>query len=180
MPTWTELRTDFEATREALRSYRLDYQWGAAGTHYRLAGGGSSHSTRRFEVLASIAGAKLAELPRDAVDQIVLHADTPIEMWYEALRRHSGAFEAGFIALQTEAGEADGNIYTGSLSLPAEASAVLALRYSALPQGTVSSEQPATYLARVDRFLRSEAERRGYLWLFVAFVISVILAALAL
>jgi len=180
VPTWTELRSDFESTREPLRFYRLDYQWGAAGTYYRLAGGGSSHATRRFEVLASIAGAKLAELPRDAVDEIVLHAETPVEKWYEALRRHSGAFESGLIAQQTEAGRADGNIYTGSVSLPAEASAVLALRFSALPEVTASSKQPTSYFARVNRFLRSEAEQRGYLWLLVAFVVGTVLAVLAL
>lgn len=181
MPTWNELRAEFEATREALRHSRLDYQWGAAGIHYRLAGGPSSPATRRFEILASIAGSKLADLPEGTVVSSVFQAESPKAMWYEALRYHSGSFELGFVGQQTdESGNHQGNIYTGTQYLPAEASALLALQYSAVPEDPASNAHPPTILARVNVFLRNEAEQRGYLWLFVGFVVTVVIGALAL
>lgn len=181
MAEWSELKAEFEALRDAMRFYRLDYQWGSAGIYYRLAGGGSSHATRRFEVLADIAGQKLLELPEGTLQQAVLQAPDASSRWHEALRYHSGAFEFGFMGKQTDEAGADlGNIYTGTLNLPAESSALLCLQFSSLPVVTPVTPGKAGALARVNKFLHREAEQRGYLWLFVGFVVSVVLAVLAL
>lgn len=181
MAEWSELKAEFEALREALRFYRIDYQWGAAGIHYRLAGGGSSHATRRLEVLADIAGRKLLDLPEGTLQPAVIQASDASSRWYEALRYHSGAFEFGFVGKQTDEAGADlGNIYTGTLNLPAEESALLCLQFSSLPVATSVTPGRFGALARVNQFLHREAEHRGYFWLFVGFVVSVVLAVLAL
>ena len=180
MADWSELKAEFEALRDALRFYRLDYQWGAAGTYYRLAGGGSSHVTRRFEVLSDIAGRKLLELPEGTLQLAVLQASDASSRWHEALRYHTGAFEFGFMGKQTdEAGSDLGNIYTGTLRLPAESSALLCLRFSSLPVVPPPPSKTGA-VARVNRFLHQEAEKRGYFWLVVGFVVSAVLAVLAL
>lgn len=183
MSDWSQLRTEFETLREPLRLYRLDYQWGAAGIYYRLAGGSSSHATRRFEILSDIASHKLLELPEGTVSQAVLDAPNPASRWYETLRHHSGAFEFGFVGKQTdEAGTDHGNIYTGTLSLPAESSALVCLKFSSLSVTTPTSvsKNSKTVWSRVNMFLKKEAEHRGNLWLVLGFVIMAILAALAL
>lgn len=180
---WAELRTEFEALREALCFYRLDYQWGAAGTYYRLAGGGRSHAIRRFEVLSEIAGRKLQELPPESLNSGVLAAPNAISRWYESLRYHSGAFETGTVGMQRDdAGNDMGGIYTGGVSLPAESSAVVCLQFSALSRAepTFTTTKSHSLLARINGFLKQEAEHRGYFWLIVGFVITVALATLAL
>lgn len=184
MSDWSKLRAEFEVLRDALRFYRLDYQWGDAGVYYRLAGGGSWHATRRFEILADIAGRKLQELPEGTVVQAVLDASDPASRWYEALRHYSGTFEFGFVGIQTDdAGTDHGNIYTGTLSLPAESSALVCLQFSNLPATVVptpSAEGAKTCWSRVNTFLKQEAEHRGYLWLVIGFFITAALAVLAL
>lgn len=131
MPTWSELQAQFDELRETLRLCRIDYQWGAAGIHYHVAGGGFSPSTKRFEALAEIAGAKLSDVPAGVIDASVFRAADSRARWYEALRYHSGAFRLAFIAQGQHNGDSDaGSIYTGSLAQPADASAVLALRLS--------------------------------------------------
>lgn len=183
---WLQLRSEFEALREPLRFTRLDYQWGAAGMHYRLAGGGSSNATRQFEVLAGIAGNQLVLLPAGAITEAVSGVHDAVSRWYEALREHSGAFEVGYVGIQTSAtGEDMGHIYTGTLNAPAESSALLCLKLSTVPVvqvpnvDAVSSEHRSV-LNRVEGYLKQEADRRGYLWLFIAFIITAVLAVLAL
>jgi hypothetical protein len=182
MAEWSELRTEFESLREALRFYRLDYQWGSAGTYYRLAGGGSSHATRRFELLSDIAGRKLLELPAETIGEAVLQAPDAISRWYEVLRHNAGAFEFGLVGTQTNyAGTNLGNIYTGTLSLPAESSALVCLQFSIVPAvATAAAENENTTLALVNRFLSREAEKRGYLWLVIGFIFTAALAMLSL
>jgi hypothetical protein len=135
MPTWCELDQQFQALSEPLRHHNLQYQWGAAGTHYHLSGGPASPASARFEVLARLAGSKLGELPDGVLHEPVLLDRPSIERWYEAIRYHSGAFEYNFSARQTDAAGNDlGGIYTGTVHRPASASAVLSLQFSQFDQ----------------------------------------------
>jgi hypothetical protein len=183
MYTWSQLQTEFDALREGLHFYRLDYQWGAAGTYYRLTGGSPSDATRRFAVLADIAGRKLQELPTGTLNEAVLETSDPAAQWYETLRYHSGAFEFGFAGKQKNDGGADlGNIYTGTLNHPADSSALVCLKFSCLPAVSQAAEVPnkKPIWARFNAFLKKEAENRRYLWLLISFIIMAVLAVLAL
>jgi len=180
---WAQLRTEFDGLRENMRFYRLDYQWGAVGTYYRLAGGGRSEATRRFEVLAGIAGRKLRELPPDSLNPAVHDESDAIAAWYEALRHHSGAFEIGIVGMQSDdAGNHMGNIYTGGVSQPAESSSLVCLQLSTIVQAAqvTNPATPRTAMSRVNVFFKREAEERGYIWLIIGFVVTFILGALAL
>jgi len=155
MPTWSELQAQFDELRETLRFYRIDYQWGAAGIYYRLAGGNVSPSTQRFEALAEIAGAKLSDIPRGVTDPAVLLAQNSRARWYEALRYHSGLFEMGFIGQQqNDGGAPSGSIYTGSVAQPAAASALLALRLSTHDAQTPLQTPSAEGATRYDKLIR--------------------------
>jgi hypothetical protein len=146
MPTWHELDEQFQVLGQALRHHRLQYQWGVAGIYYHLSGGPASPATARFEALATIAGAKIQQLPVGVVHDEVLQRPEHIERWYEAIRRRSGAFELGIFGEQAdEAGNNLGVIYTGSVNDPAHASAIVALQFSnydpAQPPGFVNVGQ---------------------------------------
>jgi hypothetical protein len=131
MPTWYELDPEFQALSEPLRHHNLQFQWGAAGTHYQLSGGAASPASARFEALARLAGAKLRELPDGVLHESVSASLSPSERWYEAIRHHSGAFEHGFVGQEVDsAGNDLGRVYTGSIHQPASASSVLALQLS--------------------------------------------------
>jgi hypothetical protein len=136
MPTWYELDQQFQALSESLRHHNLQFQWGAAGTHYHLSGGPASPAAARFEALAQLAGAKLQELPPGVLHEAVLVNRPPIERWYEAIRYHSSEFEYGVFGQQTDsAGNDLGGIYTGSVHQPGNASSVLALKFSQYDRG---------------------------------------------
>ncbi|MEM7218880.1 MAG: hypothetical protein AAF515_10990 [Pseudomonadota bacterium] len=137
MPTWEQLKSDFSNCSQELQFYRLDYQWGAAGVYYNLQGGPSFHATERFETLAAMAGSKLNTLPDGAIDPEVLTQPSDAERWYEALKRYTDGFEHGFVALQ----EDDGAIVTGTLHRPADASSVLALKFSSIPASLSKSNE---------------------------------------
>lgn len=179
---WLELRKEFEATTSGLSFHRIDYQWGAAGIYYQLTGGGSSNTTRRFEVLAEIGGSKLLELPDGTLRQEVVHIADPASRWYESLRYHSDAFEHSLIASQRgDAGEHLGNIYTGTVYHPAETSALQCLKFSIVPVGIVSPpEQRLGWLGRLNGALHKEAQQRGYLWLVLGTIVALALSAFAL
>lgn len=178
MPDWSELRKEFESLREDLRESRIDFQWGAAGTHYRLAGAISSHSKRQFEILADIAGKKLSELPEDSLEQSVLHAEGPTCRWYEAIRSF-GTFEFRSMGTQQdEAGNDCGKIYLGTIQAPAEVSALLCLHFSTMQRP--STEEVHSSWNRLNCFLMREAEARGYIWLVAVSIIGIALALLGL
>jgi hypothetical protein len=179
VPTWAELETNFRELVPALRFYRLDFQWGAAGTNYRIAGGGLSPQTRRFEVLAALAGEKLAELPRGHVAEIALQRRDPAEKWYEALKASSGMFELGFYGIQQDAdGTNRGTIYTGHIAQFPDASALLALQYSAVPQPQIVF--PQTRWSRLNRWLKLQRDQHGVFWAVVFAIVTILLAAIAL
>ena len=179
MPTWAELEANFRELVPALRFYRLDYQWGAAGTYYRIAGGGLSPQTRRFEVLAALAGDKLMELPRGHVAEIALQRPDPAEKWYEALKARSGMFELGFYGIQQDADGTDqGTIYTGHIAPFADASALLALQYSAAPQ--IQVPLPQTRWSQLNRWLELQKDQHGVFWAVIFAIITMLLGAIAL
>jgi hypothetical protein len=189
MPTWTELDQQFRELVTALQFTRLDFQWGAAGIYYRLAGGGVSDATRRFEALARIAGSKLSELPRGTLHEDVWQREAALERWYEALKHHSGAFEHGHFGSQHDAdGTFRGHIFSGHIQTPVTASGVLALELSAVP--IPAPQPPAVEQApveprrdlwsRINDRLAYEAEKRGRLWAVVATIAALVIAVLSL
>jgi hypothetical protein len=179
VPTWAELEANFRELTPALRFTRLDYQWGAAGTNYRIAGGGISPQTRRFEVLAALAGEKLTELPGGHVAEIALQRRDPAEKWYEALKASSGMFEVGVYGIQQDAdGTNRGTIYTGHIGPFTEASALLALQYSAVPRPQPAVSQ--TRLSRLNRWLKLQKEQHGILWAVIFAIVTILLGVIAL
>jgi hypothetical protein len=183
MYNWSKLQTEFDALSEGLKNYRVDYQWGVAGVIYRLAGGVSSDSTRRFKVLADIAGKKLQELPNGTLNKSVIDAPDPESQWYETLRHHSDAFKFGFVGHQTnDAGDNLGNIFTGSVDRPADSSALVCLKFSEFPTVTKPSEtaNKKTIVGQLNGFLKHEKERRGSLWFIIGFIIMATLTILSL
>lgn len=183
MATWSELETQFRELAPQMQFTRLDYQWGAAGTYYRVAGGAPIASTLRFEALSAIAGEVLAALPAGTVNDLVAMRREPQERWYEALRHHSGLFEHGLFGWQTdEAGNHRGNIYSGTIRSPIEASTLLALKLSAVrhtPQMTRAVERKGV-VQRINARITHEYTHRRPLWALVGFVILAILAVSAL
>jgi hypothetical protein len=134
---------------------------------------------RRFEVLAALAGGKLTDLPKGHVAEIALQSQDPAERWYEVLKASSGMFEIGVYGIQQDAdGNDQGTIYTGHIGPFAEASAILALQYSAVPQS-----QPAISLtrwSRLNRWLRQQQEQHGVFWAVIAAIVTIVLAVIAL
>lgn len=183
MPTWAELETQFRELTPPMRFIRLDYQWGAAGTYYRLAGGAPNASTLRFEALSAIAGEALADLPTGNLNDLVSMRRVPLERWYEALRHHSGLFENGFVGRQIdEAGNNRGSIYTGTIQNPTEASALLALRFSAIRPvpARIEAQAATSWIERVNARITREYTHRRALWALIGFLILAALAAAAL
>jgi len=178
MATWSELEAAFRELSAPLRFHRIDYQWGAAGEYWHLAGGPHTADAARFEILAAIAGAKLTEVPPETLQQEVWAAPTPAERWYQAVRYHSGQFGHLDMAWQLdEKGKEAGTLFSGSVQQPADASALVCLQLT-----TVSPRQqtqPAAQ-ASLNSWLAREAERRGYLWLVLGFIVMAVLAYLAI
>lgn len=179
---WLELKKEFENLSGELARHRIDYQWGAAGTYYLLTGASKSAATRKFEALIEISGRKLSEIPERVLTKGLRDLSDPVARWHEFTKQFSGAFEHNFVATQrSDTGYHMGNIYTGTVYNPAETSALLCLKLSSIPADTASEqEKNSALLARLNRFLHNEAEQRGYLWLVLGFVVTVVLAALAL
>jgi hypothetical protein len=180
MASWTELDQQFRELAPAMRGTRLDYQWGVAGTYYRLAGGGVSIATRRFEALAAIAGEKLQQFPAGVLHEDVLREE-PAERWYEALRHHTDSFKRDDLGMEyAEDGTLRGHIYTGLIQVPAEASGLLALNLSALPPPQRLRDIPSATrtgaFPGLNALLRRERETRGELWLVLAVLIGLVLA----
>lgn len=182
MLTWLELDEEFRALGQIWA--RLDYQWGAAGTYYRVAGQRNA-GTQRFEALAQIAGMKLSELPVGELHDDVMVRHAPEERWYEALKHHSASFEHGIVGIQSDSsGTHMGHIFSGHIQLPTAASSVLALKYSVLsaapPAVIESAPEKAGFGSGLNAWLAKERQRRGMIWIVGAGLAGIILAALAL
>jgi hypothetical protein len=187
MEKWIEIDAAFRELQPAIYFYRLDYQWGAAGVYYRLAGGGVNDCTRRFETLARIAGMKLSELPPGTLHQDVMTPDNPTERWYEALKHHAGSFQHELAATQVaDDGTPMGHIFSGTIYNVVSASGVLALQLStvpipaAAPPEPPAPPQPAGMWSRANGWLKREADERGLIWVVAGGIAGLVLAALAL
>jgi hypothetical protein len=127
MRAWSELEADFRALRgSGYDDARLDHQHGAAGEHWRLAGGATSQRIQRFEALARIAGMKLLEVPVVADWAEVPQERDPLVRWYRALTQVSGAYRVDTYGVQKdEHGNDAGIIYMGRVGSVYETSATL-------------------------------------------------------
>lgn len=117
MKNWIELEPRFRGLVPRLKHTRLDDQTGAAGEHWRLAGGYDREAERQFETLSVLAGRLLAKaiVGRSDIKSILEGSDPRIH-WYRALKAYSGSHETGFPAYQAnDAGENLGWIYSGSI-----------------------------------------------------------------
>jgi len=126
--TWKELGTAFRELEGGRTDARLDYQWGAAGEHWRIAATMSRSYVQQFEALARIAGSKILEVPGLGSDPMLAAERDPTTRWFRALVRMSGRFEHGLSATQLDdEGKPAGNIYGGTLHGLSDAAANLCL-----------------------------------------------------
>lgn len=132
MKSWLELESRFRNLAPNLRHYRLDAQWGAAGEHWRIAGGGSNPTTQEYELLASLGGELLGKVlkKKNEADQALLQITDPKLRWYNALKNKSPMFgHNGYAEQIKEDGGSAGFIFTGTVDNFAEASANLCLSF---------------------------------------------------
>jgi hypothetical protein len=117
MRKWSELEADFRALRaQSHDDGRLDHQYGAAGEHWRVAGGISRQQIQQFEALAQIAGQKILDNPAAACWPDVVEETDPMLRWYRALRHPFGAYTHQGYGRQTDqAGNDAGAIYLGRI-----------------------------------------------------------------
>lgn len=132
-PTWKELEYEFRQLAPSLGYSRVDAQWGDAGEHWRLAGGGDLFAQQRFEMVVRLAGTKIlyTGIVRDYPD--VLNEPNPVTRWYKAIRYIGGNFKFGFLGeMHDNDGNATGLIYTGSIDRVIEASSLLCYKLDGL------------------------------------------------
>lgn len=151
MLTWQDLEQKFHELEPPLRFARLDAQWGAAGEHWRVAGAPGPLETRRFEAVAALAGGKLRDsLIRTVSGPPELRAEgDPLICWYRGLSQLGGHLKHDFMATQLDdQGRPAGNIFTGTIDRPAEASAVFCLELATrLPEHEVTSGETVASVA---------------------------------
>jgi len=132
MRTWKEIGTAFRGLEGGRADARLDYQWGAAGEHWRIAATTSRSYVQQFEALAQMAGAKLFETSAVVSEPELAEESNATTRWYRALVRLSGRFEHGLFCTQVDdEGKSAGNIYTGTVSTVSEVAANLCLTLEA-------------------------------------------------
>lgn len=130
MDSWAKIEERFRTLVPVLRHQRLDVQWGAAGEHWSVTGGGSSSTKQQFELLASLAGKLLEQVinGNDELDQALRSTENPKVRWFKAMKAWSPEFSMDFYAKQmNEDGSSAGLIYGGSIPEVAEAAANLCL-----------------------------------------------------
>lgn len=179
---WLDLESRFRSLQPALAGYRLDYQWGSAGEHWHLQGGVHSMATTEFETLSALAGDLLLALPPQAVAPEALADPNPKHRWYLALWHHlTDKVPKHMVWEADEQGNKLGTIFTGSVEQPVHASAVLCLQFSTVPTPTsTQTVPPTTLVARLNHFIAREASERRALWALIAFLITLLVAILAL
>jgi hypothetical protein len=129
-PTWTDLEARFRALPPEVKWYRLDYQWGAAGEHWHLAGGAYNAAKKEFETLATIAGGLLSTLPTSSVAPEVLNEQNAEHRWYLALWHHMTPRVPDHMGVEMDGEQTIGRIFTGTVREPAHLSATLCLQFS--------------------------------------------------
>jgi hypothetical protein len=133
-PTWYELEQRFKDLEPALQYSRIDGQTGAAGEHWRIAGGASRDVQNRFNAVASLASLRLAlDFPQKVQEHSKIADEPDLAIrWYKALQYLAGRYEHGLILEQThDDGSSGGFLITGTIYKPAEASATLCLEMAA-------------------------------------------------
>ena len=134
MNSWLELEQRFRALAPALRHYRIDAQWGAAGDYWRIAGSASNPATTEYEILSTLAGQMLQRVLSQKVEseKALISIEDPKIRWYTALKLLSPSFGNNLYAEQVkEDGSSGGFIFTGTISSIGEASANLCLAFHA-------------------------------------------------
>lgn len=134
MKTWLELEERFKELQEPLRHYRLDIQWGSQGEYFNITGGPPNSYTRKFEVLAGVAGRFLERSVSEKSEPgtTLLKESNAALRWYRALKGLSGDFEHSDPArVLDDEGNFQGHIFFGSLHSVAQASANLCLKMHA-------------------------------------------------
>ncbi len=130
MNSWLDLELRFRNLVPALQHVRLDVQWGAAGEYWRLSGGGRTPASHEYEVLSGLGGRMLQRVLSESKEseRALLAIADPKERWFNLLKSESPFFGARSYGQQLhEDGTPAGFIYTGTISHPAEAAAVLCL-----------------------------------------------------
>jgi hypothetical protein len=144
MLNWIELEQHFRELDEALAYAFIDIQWGSSGEHWRLAGAASPSKKSRFEALSRLAGEhlKTSRLPSMLGLEGNLVETDPTILWYKALKQ-AGRLRRRNIAQEVdESGNAVGQIFTGYIDRPADASATLCLDLARLQGGTQNEPSP--------------------------------------
>jgi len=142
MRAWSELEADFRALRAAgYDDARLDHQHGAAGEHWRVAGGVSRQQIQQFEALVRMAGQKILEVPAAGDWPDVIEEHDPTVRWYRALQHVSGAYRfEGYGMQKDDDGNDAGAIYLGRIESLFVTSATLCTKLESLgttPHGRV-------------------------------------------
>ena len=135
-PTWFELEQRFRELEAPLQFMRIDGQTGAAGEHWRLAGGPSGDAGRRFHAVAAMASTRLfQDFPSEIRRFSELESESdPVIRWYKALQFIADRYEDYRYAEQiNDDGSSGGFIFTGSIDQPATASATLCLELASRP-----------------------------------------------
>lgn len=130
MKSWLEFEKRFRQIAAQLQDFRIDFQWGAAGEHWRLRGMLSSSLARQFEALAELAGKALQEcsIKYPELLSLISKEKEPKHAWYRALKELSKEFKTNLLASQQdEQGNFAGHIFSGNVMNIGEASANLCL-----------------------------------------------------
>jgi len=185
MVDWRELEREFRELEPKTGDMRIDYQWHEPSdptAYWHLAGGPDPIETRRFEVLAAVAGRLLEAIPTEYLGEGVGRDSDPTRRWYRALWKMTGPHGLPLYGTMTNDGEPAGEVYVGRIIRPAAQSAVLALQLGSLPTTTPSaaSTSEGGWLTRVNVALGGEAQKRGRVWTVAAVILGLLLAALAL
>jgi hypothetical protein len=128
MNTWLDLEARLRALAPSLQFARLDAQWGAAGDHWRVAGGADPVVRQQFELLCGVAGQFLDKVySSENPDQAALLAITnPKIRWYSLLKQFV-PFQNFFYGEQHPDGSSAGFIYSATLPSFVESCANLCL-----------------------------------------------------
>ena len=99
MRDWLEIEARFRRLAEPLQQMRLDFQWGAAGEYWRLAGVSGSPTTKEFEAIAAIAGRHLESvLPKQGeVFERINGESSTLHKWYRAVKELTEDFKFGLL-----------------------------------------------------------------------------------
>ena len=160
MNSWHELEQRFRALAPALRHYRLDAQWGAAGEFWRITGSTNGPTTTEYEILSTMVGQLLERMLSKKIeaDKTLLAIVDPKIRWYNALKLLSPSFGGFSYGEQTNDDKSSaGFIFTGSIRPFAEASANLCLTFHTKPPVRIT--MPLIYPDL--SWYSSQSERKG-------------------